>query len=254
MKKVYLFLLCLLVACLSSCVDVEETYDFHNDGSCNVTYNFDMSKAISVLVNLLPDSVKHTSQFSMIKDTTVNFYSILPDSIHQKMDSSQVEMAKGSDLVVMMNLQHNIMTASIRHSADNANDLSYYLTNFSKMTSQQHLSSIIQDRKTIKNVDEKQLLVSQNYYNYEITPHKFYRTIDTVKFNRYIKTNQSMFNMSKAMLIEMPYKITLNFPHPVLKLDNKKAILSADKRSVILETNIEDTFKNPQVMNFKIDY
>src|SRR3954468_20744518 len=98
MKKIYLPLIFLAILCLSSCVDIEEQYDFKADGSCNVAYGFDMSKAVSVLVNLMSDSVKETPQFSLVKDTTLNFYSAMPDSTQQKMSIEESNMAKTSDL------------------------------------------------------------------------------------------------------------------------------------------------------------
>ncbi len=254
MKKLYIAIFVLLVSSLTSCVDLEEEYVFHADGSCNVIFNFDMSTAVSVLANLLPDSVKQSPQYGEAKDTTVNFYTALPDTTQQKMDSIQVGMAKNSDLVLMMNLKRNLMKASIRYSADNPYDLGYYLKHLSKMTSQQHLSTMMPVSKSLKKADGSQFVLGQDYYNYDIGPHKFYRTIDKAKFSQYIKTNESVFNLSKAMLIDMPYRITLTFPDPVIKVDNAKAVLSADKKTVTLQTNIEDAFKNPDIMNFKIDY
>ncbi|EHQ24415.1 hypothetical protein Mucpa_0216 [Mucilaginibacter paludis DSM 18603] len=255
MRKVWLVCGFMLMACFTACVDVDETYDFHADGSCNVTYNFDMSKAVSVLVNLLPDSVKQTPQFSTVQDTTINYYTILPDTVRQKMDSIQVAMAKSSDVVLMMNLKSNLVKVNMRHSADNVADLSYYLKNLSKMTSGNQLGSILKTSKKLKNDAERNpFALTQDYYNYEITAHKFYRTIDIVKFKKYVKANQSVFSMSKAMLIEMPYKVTVNFASPVIKIDNKKAVLSADKKSVTLQSNIDEVLKDPDVMDFKIDF
>lgn len=255
MKKVYLMIMLALVICLSGCVDVDETYDFHSDGSCNVTYNFDMSKAISVLVNLLPDSVKQTPQFNMVQDTTVNYYNMLADSVHRQMDSVQIATAKSSDVVMMMNLRNNQVKVSMRHSADNVTDLNYYLKNLSKMTSTDQLGSILKSKKGVKaDADKNPFALTQDYYNYEITPHKFYRTIDMARFKKYVKANQSTFTMSKAMLIEMPYKVTVNVPYPVSKIDNKKAILSADRKSVTIQTDIDEVLKDPEVMNFKIDF
>jgi PBP1b-binding outer membrane lipoprotein LpoB len=80
MKRFYFLVILLLVFCLSSCVDIEEHYDFKADGSCSVVYDFDMSKAVSVLMNLMTDSVQSTPEFKMVKDTSLNFYSALPDS------------------------------------------------------------------------------------------------------------------------------------------------------------------------------
>ena len=82
----------------------------------------------------------------------------------------------------------------------------------------------------------------------------FTEIIDMDKFKVFLKKSQSTFVMAKAMLIDMPYKIVLNFARPVKKINNSKAILSADRKRVSLVTNMEDVLKNPSVMNLKIDF
>src|SRR3982751_1329335 len=103
MKKLYFPVILLLMFCLSSCVDIEEHYNFKADGSCSVVYDFDMSKAVSVLMNLMSDSVRSTPEFGMVKDTSLNFYSALPDTTISKMSADEVNMAKASQLNVNMN-------------------------------------------------------------------------------------------------------------------------------------------------------
>ena len=115
------------------------------------------------------------------------------------------------------------------------------------------LSSVTKNKQT-KGFDGQQLIVGQDYYSYEVTPHKFYRIIDKVKFNAFLKKTQSTLSMAKAMLIDMPYKIVLNFTKPVKKMDNSKAVLSADRKHVTLITNMDEVIKNPSVMNLKIDF
>src|SRR6201999_571996 len=109
----YFPILFFVLLCFSSCVDIEERYDFKQDGSCNVVYDFDMGHAVSVLMNLMTDSVKETPQFNLVKDTTLNFYTALPDSTQQKMNAEETNMAKGSSLSVKMDLKKSIMKVSI---------------------------------------------------------------------------------------------------------------------------------------------
>jgi hypothetical protein len=249
MKKLYIPLVFFAFLCLSSCVDIEEHYDFKPNGTCNVVYGFDMSKAISVLMNLMTDSVRETPQFSLVKDTTLNFYSALPDSISQKMTAEEARMARGSDLAVKMDLKKNLMKVSIKHEAKNAADLQYYLEHLSNISMNSPLTNV-----TKKSFDAQPLITGQSYYTYEISDHKFYRIIDRVKFNAFLKNAGSKFAMAKAMLIDMPYKVVLNFAKPVKKINNSKAILSADRRTVTLVTNMDEVMKNPGLMNLKIDF
>lgn len=240
--------------CFSSCVDIEERYDFKADGSCNVVYGFDMSKAVSVLMNLVTDSVKETPQFGMIKDTTLNFYSALPDSTQQKLSAEEVNMAKSSSLAIKMDLKKSIMKVSINHLAKNTADLQYYLQHISKISMSNQLNNVAKNNKQVSGFNAQQLVAGQDYYSYEVTPHKFYRIIDKAKFNAFLKKTQSTFAMAKAMLIDMPYKVVLNFAKPVKKVNNPKAILSADRKRVTLITNMDDVIKNPSLMNLKIDF
>ena len=254
MKKFYYPILFFVLLCLSSCVDIEEHYDFKPDGSCNVLYSFDMSSAVSVLMNLMSDSIKETPQFSLVKDTTLNFYTALPDSTQQKMTLEEANMAKSSSLMVKMNLKKNIMKVGINHVAKNSADLEYYLKHLSKISMNSQLNSVTKNDKHVGGFDAEQLVAGEDYYSYEITPHKFYRVIDKTKFSAFLKKTQSAFAMAKAMLIDMPYKVVLNFAKPVKKVNNPKAIVSADRKRVTLITNMDDVIKNPSLMNLKIDF
>jgi hypothetical protein len=254
MKRLYYPVVLLVLVCFTSCVDVEEHYDFKADGSCKVAYNFDMSKAISVLMNLMSDSVKATPQFAIVKDTTLNFYSALPDSTQQKMTLNEVNLATSSTLSVKMNLQKNIMKVSVEHQAKDAADLQYYLQNIGRIESHSDLKAVTKGDNSPKEFDARQLISGQDYYAYEVTPHKFYRIVDKAKFNAFLRKTQSTFAMAKAMLIDMPYKVVLNFAKPVKKINNPKAVLSADRKRVILQTTMDEIIKNPSVMNLKIDF
>ncbi|TSD66878.1 hypothetical protein FFF34_005620 [Inquilinus sp. KBS0705] len=253
MKKLYYPVIVFALLCLSSCVDIEEHYDFKANGACNVTYGFDMSKAVSVLMNLMADSVRETPQFAMVKDTSLNFYTALPDSIALKLNAEETKMAQGSDLAVKMDLKNNIMKVSIRHEAKDAAELEYYLQHLSNMSMSNQLNSVAKNNQ-LRSFDTQQLMTGQSYYNYQVTPHKFARIIDKVKFNKFLKTVGAKFAMAKAMLIDMPYKVVLNFAKPVKKVNNKNAIVSADRRRVTIETSMDEVIKNPALMNLEVDF
>jgi len=256
MKKRCFTVLFFVLIGLNSCVDIEERYDFKADGSCNVTYGFDMSKAVSVLMNLMTDSVRETPQFALVKDTSLNFYNALPDSIANKMTIEEMRIAMASDLAVKMDLKKNIMKVSVKHEAKNAADLQYYLQNISKISLNNPIALIDKDKRVAKQaaMNVQTFSVGQDYYAYEITDKKFYRTVDESKFNTFLKKAGSKFAMAKAMLIDMPYKVVLNFAKPVKKINNPKAILSVNRRQVTLETSMDDVIKNPALMNLKIDF
>lgn len=254
MKKRLTILLFFVLLSFSSCVDIEERYDFKEDGSCNVNYGFDMSRAVSVFMNLLSDSVKSTPQFALVKDTTLNFFSTLPDSTRHKLSADEIAMAMNSELAVKMDLKKSVMKARISYLAKTPDDLQYYLNHMSKISLSGQLSSIAGKTPDTRLADQPMLTAGQDYYSYQITPNKFMRVIDKDKFKAFLKKTQSALSAAKAMLIDMPYKVVLNFAKPVKKVNNPKAILSADKRQLILSATMDEVINDPTVMNLDVDF
>lgn len=254
MKKLYLVIFSCLLLCLTSCVDIEERYDFKADGSCNVVYGFDMGKAIAVFKNIISDSVKQTAQFNLTKDTTMSFLAAMPDSLEAKLSKDELALAAKSNLSIKMDLRKSIMKLNITHTAKDADDLQYYLEHLSKISMSSQLDKVAKESKQVRGYDTQQLIAGQDYYQYEVTPHKFYRIIDKTKFNAFLKKTQNTLVMAKAMLIDMPYKVILNFARPVKKVNNARAIVSADRRHVTLITNMDDVIKDPNILNLKIDF
>jgi len=251
MKKIYIYFLMTTACMLTSCVDIVERYNFKANGTCDVIYDFDMSKAVAVLHNLLSDSVAATPQFAMVKDTLMNLYNALPDSTQDKMSVEEMKLAQSSNLAINMNLKRNLMKVSIRHEANSPSELEYYLQRMSKLA---YYEQSDHKRGAFNMINAQQLIAGQDCYAYQVTNTKFIRIIDKAKFNKFLKNTQSTFAMARAMLIETPYKVILNFARPVKKVNNKKAILSADRKQVILQTNMDELIKNPSLMNLEIDF
>ncbi|GAB3926587.1 hypothetical protein [Mucilaginibacter myungsuensis] len=254
MKKHRLLFVFLITLCFTSCVDIEERYDFNADGSCTVVNIFDMSKAVSVLMNLMTDSARATPEFAMAKDTTLDFYSALPDSTADKLNAKDAAMAKNSKLRINMDLNKDLMKITLSHTARNADSLKYYLEHFAKISSAGGANAISRNSKRTPVFDAQNILSGEDYYIYEISSNKFYRSVDISKFNAFLKKTASTFSMAKAMLIETPYKVVLNFAKPVKKLNNPKAVLSADRKRVTIQTDMNEVIKNPRLMDIRIDF
>ncbi|MFD0765054.1 hypothetical protein ACFQZI_09315 [Mucilaginibacter lutimaris] len=276
MNKLYIPLVFLAFFCLSSCVDIEEHYNFKPDGSCTVQYGFDMSRALSVLNVLISDSVRATPQFSLVKDTSMNYYNTLTDSVISKMSAEDIKTAKNSALHISMDLPKNKMRVNLDYSAKSPADLVYYLHHVSafsvKLPEFEFLGPDKKDKVEFHDLNEKAtvkpqdlkidkedyknnlLLGGQDYYTYEITDHKFSRIINKIKFDKFLKGAGARLAMAKAMLIDMPYKMVLKFTKPVKKVDNRKAIVSADRMQVTLVTSMDEVIKNPALMNLQVDF
>jgi hypothetical protein len=266
MKKLYIPLVFFAFLCLTSCVDIEENYDFKPDGSCTVQYGFDMSRALSVLNVLISDSVRATPQFSLVKDTSMNYFNTLPDSVVSKMNAEDINAAKNSSLHINMDLTKNKMKVNLDYQAKNPAELTYYLQHVSTFSVKmpQQVEFVDPNKKVVLQPgdfkDDKSefknelLLGGQDYYTYEITDHKFSRTINKSKFSKFLKGAGSRLAMAKAMLIDMPYKMVMRFAKPVKKIDNSKAVLSADRMQVTLVTSMDEVIKNPALMNLQVDF
>lgn len=255
MNKLYFAVLILLLSVFFSCANVEERYVFQKNGSCKINYIFNMGKAVSVLSNLLPDSVRQSPSYLMPKDTAINFYSDLTEAERKKLNNDQIDLARATLLHLKLNLKNKQMLASVQYEAKSPKEVKYFLTHISNIAQQQKIGQLISDPQLIQaSSGSGGMGINEDYFNYDISTKHFSRKVDTVKFRKYFKQNEAMFNMAKAALIDMPYSVIMHFPRPVKKTGNVKAKLSPDKKQLTLSSNFEEIVKTPQLMNLKVEY
>lgn len=255
MNKRYFALLILFLSVISSCVNVEERYTFLKDGACKIDYRFNMGKAVSVLSNLLPDSVKQTPSYLLAKDTALNFYSDLTDAERKKLNSDESNLARATLLHLKMNLKNNQMLVNVQYEAKGSKEVKYFLTHFSDIAQQQKIGQLISEPRVMQvGASSGGMGINTNYFDYDIGSKHFSRKVDTVKFRKYFKQNEAMFNMAKAALIDMPYSVIMRFPRPVKKTGNIKTKLSPDKKLLTLNSTLEEIIKTPQLLNLKVEY
>jgi len=53
---------------------------------------------------------------------------------------------------------------------------------------------------------------------------------------------------------EMNYTIALNLPRPVKKVSNAKAVISNDKKNVMLKSDLFAIFDHPELLELTVDY
>jgi hypothetical protein len=255
MKKLYFVVLMLLLSVISSCVNVEEHYTFLKDGACKIDYRFNMGKAVAVLANLLPDSVKQTPSYLMQKDTAINFYSDLTQEERKKLSNDEVNLARATLLHLKMNLKNNQMLVNVQYEAKGSKEVKYFLTHFSDIAQQQKIGQLISDPQVMQaEASSGGMGINAAYFDYDISAKKFSRQVDTVKFRKYFKQNEAMYNMAKAALIAMPYSVVMHFPRPVKKTGNTRAKLSSDKKQLTLNSSLEEIAKSPKIINLKVEY
>jgi hypothetical protein len=245
------------MASFSSCFEIDEQYDFKANGAVDFSYNIDLGKTVTILTGMMPDSArKKDPQFNTVVDTTLNFYTASPAGSQKKMNPEETNLAKNSNINIKMNLSKGIMKASITLFAKNATDIDYFVHNLSKMPSlSKQLNEVTKDNnKTGDTTGAKALLEYENYYTYEVTAHKFYRMVDTTEYGAFAKKNRETVEMAKGLKIIIPYKLTLNFASPVKNVVSSIAKVSADKRKITIETDMEAMNKNPSILNLKVDY
>lgn len=255
MNKLYFLVLILLLSAFSSCMNVEERYVFQKDGACKIDYRYNMGKAVSVLSNLLPDSVKQTPSYLLQKDTAINFFSGLTEAERKKLNNDEVDLARATLLHLKMNLKNSQMLANVQYEAKSPKEVKYFLTHIANIAQQQKIGQLISNPQVMQaEASSGGMGINEDYFNYDISTKKFSRQVDTVKFRKYFAQNEAMYNMAKAALIEMPYSVTMRFPRPVKKTGNLRAKLSADKKMLTLNSTLEEIVKMPKLMNLKVEY
>ncbi len=249
-------LLVLVVFCLflSSCFDVEETYNLNADGSYAVNYNLDMGRLFKMVAAMTPDSIKQSKAYKESKDTLVNLGS-MPDSLKQRFSPAELNLMKQSDVHMQLNLSEGVFKLDFMNKGKSADELSYFVSNFGELLQKGKIGDIMKPKGLPAEAGEEPDVPFKNKeYDYVITPNTFGRMIKLDVLAAKKDKDKQAFELMKGMNMKMTSTVVVNLPRPAKSTGNPNAVLSADKKQFTLKLDMLEALDKPELLNFKIEY
>ena len=110
-------------------------------------------------------------------------------------------------------------------------------------------------KKTGNSEEQMLSIIDAGVEDVEETPDAIEAYVNPEKLKK-LKDNPKMAEMQQGsdMGIEILYNVTYKLPRPAKRVDNPKAKLSDDKRTVTLRNNLMEIFTKPEQFAFTIEY
>ena len=262
MKRNIVILLLAQILLLSSCLDVEEKIVINKDQSGIYTLTMDMSRLMKLTKEMggksdstgkIPEKKDSTAYFKPYIDTssvlTEKEKAMLRDgSFHIKMDEAQSEMR------IMINLPFKKVQdlPELRNTYMKALDKTAIMN---KMVDKKEGDESIP--KDMPSDVGSGINPAQNSYTFFATPGKISNKLTDQKlFDKEVakdSTLQSMKGMV-TMMGEMIYKTIIVLPKAVKSYKGNGSAVSADKKTISFKTTLTELLKNPQSLEFELNY
>lgn len=246
---------------LSSCFEVEETYNLNADGSYTSQHTVNMGGLMSMAMGMMPDSTKNKPSFSEAKDTTFNMASKMPDSIRKRFSAEEYNLISNTDMNLQMKLAEGVFKVGFTNKGKSANELNYFLTNFGELMKKGKVSELIgkslageQKGPAEMPGAEEDSPFSNDEFSYVINNTTFERKIKPDVIAAKQQKNEQVYKMIEGMKLKMTSTIIVNLPRPAKSIENPKAVLSADKKQFKLVIDMFEALKDPASLNFKVNY
>ncbi len=179
MKNRFLILLPVLCLFLSSCFDIEETYNIKSDGSYTLGYNLDLGRPIRITNLLMPDTIKEQSFYQLKKDTLFNL-AVLPSHILAKLDKKERYLLGQTKMRTSIDLNEGSFEINVNNKGKSIDDLRYFLSNFNESLQKTKVNEMIMGSSPSSeavNDKEPELPFQHKEYDYIVTSSSFERKI-----------------------------------------------------------------------------
>lgn len=245
MKNLQFLFITFLAIVITSCQFTEEL-TINKDGSGNYNLNVDMGGMMSSMSGMKEnDSIKTEPEKV---DTIINMKDVLEmkkDSI-SKLSASDKEIinaVKDMKMRVRIDEEKDMMLMDFTLDFNNISDLDDIRRKIEK-------AQQIQDNKG----EDKEPLENHEV-QYSFKKKKFERKVImkdlTPEEQELFEKNQEEYNM---FLVGSKYKLIYNFPRKIKTVNYPDVAYKNNRKTMIIEVEMDDILKNPQLLDLKVTF
>jgi len=261
MKKMKWLFIILVSCCFISCLDTVEQLDIKESGAGTLNMNMDMGKAAEMMKGFMAPEELAKEKLDRVIDTTIFMKDVVDTST--KITPERKALLRNGKMHLTMNLANNILKMDMSYPYQSQAQLTQIYA--ALQDGGMNMGSMMQalsggddaGNSAAGGVDSGDNNPSQlsNVYDITVTPTQYKRILNKERYQKMMSNPkiEEAKGMS-AMMGEMNYTIALNLPRPVKKVSNAKAVISNDKKNVMLKSDLFAIFDHPELLELTVDY
>jgi hypothetical protein len=262
MKKMKWLFIILVSCCFISCLDTVEQLDIKESGAGTLNMNMDMGKAAEMMKGFMAPEELAKEKLDRVIDTTILMKDVVDTST--KITPERKALLRNGKMHLTMNLANNILKMDMSYPYQSQAQLTQIYA--ALQDGGMNMGSMMQalsggDKDDAANPapggadagDNPSQL--SNVYDITVTPTQYKRVLNKERYQKMMSNPkiEEAKGMS-SMMGEMNYTIALNLPRPVKKVSNSKAVISNDKKNVMLKSDLFAIFDHPELLELTVDY
>ena len=245
---------------LTSCLEINEEVVINENGSGQLTSSMDLSQLIDMLQAMGGEEFEKRKDEKI--DSTINLKDITDTA--KNMTAEQKELMRDGKMHIKMNMDEKVFKLDMQYPFNNLERLQKLTTAISDggiglgsmmKGAMQPKQPAGLDQPNIHNSDDPEMDQLMGIFDYNISNGLIKKTVNAEKLKK-VLDNPKMAEMQQGadMGIEVIYNVTYKLPRPVKKVDNPKAKISDDKKTVTIRQNLMDIFTKSDQFAFTIEY
>lgn len=263
MKNFKIVALLVFVLSLVSC-SITERLIINEDGTGKFAYEIDGSKMMSMMGGAMKSDDASDKKERKVIDSTFTFKEIFAD----KKDSIAKLPLEEQEKIKKME------KFSMRMIMDEENEKMNY-TMFTDFTSLKELQNIMSPFETMKNMSpdgkkadglgmDSNALGDNSSTSYFYDGKSFSKKVEkkaTLKLDKNDEDKEEENGLANQMeesmemiFLESSYKVVYQFPKPVIKVSNKTALYSEDRKTITIEYPLKDYMENPSSLTLDVEF
>lgn len=250
-----LFLVAVGCVFLASCLEINEETQINDNGSGQVSTTMDMAQLIDMM------QAMGGEEFEKKKDEKIDSVISLKNFVDtaKNLTAEQKALLRNGTLRIKMNMAEKEFNINMKYpfsSLENLQKLNTALAQngggFGNAMKGAMGGGQGEGAEQAADSDMDQLL---GIFDYTYSNGLIKKSVNKDKLKK-LQDNPKMAEMKQGadMGIEVLYNVTYKLPRPAKSVDNPKAKLSDDKKTVTIRSNLMDIFNNPDNFAFTIQY
>jgi len=261
MRILKLMVVAFATVCLTSCLEINESVEIKENGSGQMTSSLDMSQLIDMM------QAMGGEEFEKKKDEKLDSTIFLKDLVDtaKNLTAEQKSLMRNGKMHIKMNFEEKVFKLDMNYpftSLENLQKLNAAMSD-GKLGFGTLMKDAMGGNKQQPGLDQPNISDSETpemdqlmgIFDYNVSNGLIKKSVNPEKLKKLLD-NPKMAEMQQGadMGIEVLYNVTYKLPRPVKKVDNPKAKISEDKKTVTIRTNLMDIFTKSDQFAYTIEY